>query len=166
ATDEPSLIGATELRIALEPEPITSDRVREPATTYATVDVTAEHEGAKDSPTHSTSAEGELKPELGLQDGELDLIDFHSEIYADMPLLLAPSPELSICPEPSTFGLFPPTPPLLPSPVFRASAPPPLSPDSPSAHPQPTICAVASPRVCQFPSVSWLKDPSSPPPAS
>ncbi|KAL0158832.1 hypothetical protein M9458_046908, partial [Cirrhinus mrigala] len=36
----------------------------------------------------------------------------------------------------------------------------------PSAHPQPTICAVGSPRVCQFPLVSWLEDPSSPPPAS
>ncbi|KAL0154678.1 hypothetical protein M9458_048941, partial [Cirrhinus mrigala] len=36
----------------------------------------------------------------------------------------------------------------------------------PSAHPQPTICAVGSPRVCQSPSASWLEDPSSPPPAS
>ncbi|KAI2649503.1 IgA FC receptor [Labeo rohita] len=46
-----------------------------------------------------------------------------------------------------------------------ASVPPPLSPDSPSAHPQPTICAVGSPRVCQSPSASWLEDPLSPPPA-
>ncbi|KAL0157256.1 hypothetical protein M9458_048502, partial [Cirrhinus mrigala] len=38
-----------------------------------------------------------------------------------------------------------------------------LSPDSPSAYPQPTICAVGSPWVCQFP--LWLEDPSSPPPA-
>ncbi|KAL0173502.1 hypothetical protein M9458_029470, partial [Cirrhinus mrigala] len=43
---------------------------------------------------------------------------------------------------------------------------PPLSPDSPTAHPQPTICAMSSLRVCQFPSVLWLQDPSSPPPAS
>ncbi|KAI2646012.1 Obscurin [Labeo rohita] len=32
--------------------------------------------------------------------------------------------------------------------------------------PQLTICAVGSPRVCQSPSVSWLEDPSSSPPAS
>ncbi|KAL0190776.1 hypothetical protein M9458_013474, partial [Cirrhinus mrigala] len=36
----------------------------------------------------------------------------------------------------------------------------------PTAHPQSTICAVGSPRVCQSPSASWLKDPSSTPPAS
>ncbi|KAI2647769.1 Calcium-transporting ATPase type 2C member 1 [Labeo rohita] len=136
-TAEPLLSGATELRIALEPEPIMSNQ---------------EHEGAKDSPTRCTSAEGELKPELGLQDGELDLIDFHAEIYADMPPLLVPSTELP--------------PPFLPSPIFLASAPPPLSHGSPSAHPQPTICAVGSPRVCHSPSASWLEDPSSPPPAS
>ncbi|KAL0189337.1 hypothetical protein M9458_016436, partial [Cirrhinus mrigala] len=103
-------------------------------------------------PTHCISAEGELKPELGLQDGQLDLIDFHTEMYADMPPLLAPSPELSICPEPSTWGLFPPNP-------LSCLLPP-------SAHPQPTICAVGSPQVCQFPLALWLEDPSSPPPAS
>ncbi len=32
--------------------------------------------------------------------------------------------------------------------------------------PQPTICAVGSPQVCQSPSASWLEDPLSPPPAS
>ncbi|KAI2659211.1 Neurofilament medium polypeptide [Labeo rohita] len=42
----------------------------------------------------------------------------------------------------------------------------PLSPVNPSAHPQLTICAVGSPRVCQSPLVSWLEDPSSSPPAS
>ncbi|KAL0148689.1 hypothetical protein M9458_056016 [Cirrhinus mrigala] len=46
-----------------------------------------------------------------------------------------------------------------------AEVSPPLSPDSPAAHPQSTICAVGSPRVCQSPSASWLEDPSSPPPA-
>ncbi len=45
----------------------------------------------------------------------------------------------------------PPSLPLLP--------PPPLSSGSPYAHPQPTICAVGSPRVCQSPSASWLEDP-------
>ncbi|KAI2650476.1 Nitrite reductase (NADH) large subunit [Labeo rohita] len=43
---------------------------------------------------------------------------------------------------------------------------PSLLPVSPSAHPQPTICAVGSPQVCQSPSASWLEDPSSPPSAS
>ncbi|KAI2665786.1 Accumulation-associated protein [Labeo rohita] len=42
----------------------------------------------------------------------------------------------------------------------------PLLPVSTAAHPQLTICAVGSPRVCQSPSVSWLEDPSSLPPAS
>ncbi|KAI2653672.1 Hybrid PKS-NRPS synthetase TAS1 [Labeo rohita] len=48
----------------------------------------------------------------------------------------------------------------LPPPVIPASsAAPLLLPVSPSAHPQPTICAVVSPRVCQSPSASWLEDP-------
>ncbi|KAI2656509.1 Accumulation-associated protein [Labeo rohita] len=57
----------------------------------------------------------------------------------------------------------PPTLPLLPMSTSVCS---PLSPDSPSAHPQPTTCAVGAPRVCQLPSASGLEDPSSPPPAS
>ncbi|KAL0159593.1 hypothetical protein M9458_043318, partial [Cirrhinus mrigala] len=39
----------------------------------------------------------------------------------------------------------------------------PLLPVSPSAHPQPTICAVGSPWVCQSPLASWLEDPWSRP---
>ncbi|KAI2659586.1 Accumulation-associated protein [Labeo rohita] len=58
---------------------------------------------------------------------------------------------------------FPPTLPLLP---MSTSVWSPLFPDSPSAHPQPTTCAVGSPQVCQLPSASGLEDPSSPPPAS
>ncbi|KAI2658662.1 Armadillo repeat-containing X-linked protein 2 [Labeo rohita] len=53
------------------------------------------------------------------------------------------------------------SPPIIPA----ASALPTLSPGSPSAHPQPTICAVGSPRVCQSPSASWLEDPRSLPEA-
>ncbi|KAI2661428.1 DNA-directed RNA polymerase II subunit RPB1 [Labeo rohita] len=41
--------------------------------------------------------------------------------------------------------------------------PPLLSSGSPSAHPQPTIYVVSSPRVCQSPLVLWLEDPLSPP---
>ncbi|KAI2646767.1 Accumulation-associated protein [Labeo rohita] len=43
---------------------------------------------------------------------------------------------------------------------------PQLLPVSPSAHPQPTICAVGSLQVCQSSSMSWLEDPSSPPSSS
>ncbi|KAI2659808.1 Chromatin-remodeling ATPase INO80 [Labeo rohita] len=42
--------------------------------------------------------------------------------------------------------------------------PPPLS-GIPSAHPQPSICAVGSPRVCQSPSALRPEDPYSSPPA-
>ncbi|KAL0160052.1 hypothetical protein M9458_043777 [Cirrhinus mrigala] len=51
ATDKPSPKGATVLRIAPEPEPITSDQVRELATSHTTVKVTVEREGAEES-TH------------------------------------------------------------------------------------------------------------------
>ncbi|KAI2667572.1 IgA FC receptor [Labeo rohita] len=69
-------------------------------------------------------------------------------------------PELSTCLD------FSPTFPLLPPPVIPALAPPLLSPGSPLAHPQPTICGVGSPWVCQSPSASWLEDPVSLLPAS
>ncbi|KAL0165522.1 hypothetical protein M9458_037366 [Cirrhinus mrigala] len=158
ATDEPSPNG---------PDPITSNQVQEPATSLAMEEVSVEHEDAKEGPAHCTYAEGELKLELG----QMDLINFDEDIYADMPPLLPPSklsydPEPSVCPDLSACLDFPPTLPLLPHTLIPASATPPLSPDSPSAHPQPTICAVGSPRVCQFLSVSWLEDPSSPPLAS
>ncbi len=52
----------------------------------------------------------------------------------------------------------------LPPPLHQSSPSPPLSSVSPSAHPQPTICAVGLPRVCQSPSTSWLEYPLSPPP--
>ncbi|KAL0167300.1 hypothetical protein M9458_039144, partial [Cirrhinus mrigala] len=52
---------------------------------------------------------------------------------------------------------------LKPSNSHPISTLPPLSPFNPSAHPQLTICAVGSPRVCQSPLVSWLEDPSSSP---
>ncbi|KAL0163637.1 hypothetical protein M9458_039390, partial [Cirrhinus mrigala] len=142
-----------------EPEPITSDQVREPATSHTTEEVSVEHEEAEESPAHCTSTEGEQKLELG----QMELINFE-DIYADMPPFTPPSSELSVYPEPpvcpdlSACLGFPPTLPLLPHLVIPASATPPLSPDSPSAHPQPTISAVGLPRVCQF--------PSSPPPAS
>ncbi|KAL0161715.1 hypothetical protein M9458_045440, partial [Cirrhinus mrigala] len=157
ATQEPSPVGATERAIATELEEFASDQVREPATEPATVDVPDGREGAEDSTAHCTTAEGEQRLDLGLNFLEQNLSNFSEDVYEDMPVLLPPS-KLPDCLD------FPPTRPL--SIVSAASVPPPLSPGSPSAHPQPTICAVGSPQVCQSPSVSWLEDPSSPPPAS
>ncbi|KAL0164061.1 hypothetical protein M9458_039814, partial [Cirrhinus mrigala] len=166
---EPSPKGATAHWNATEPEPSPSNQVREPATWPVTVDVPVGREGAEDS----TAAESEQCMDLGHFDIELDLIDFTEDIYVERDLIdfygntfedmpsLPPSSELSACLD------FPPSLPLLsPSIIPAAVVSPPLSPDSPAAHPQSTICAVGSPRVCQSPSVSWLEDPSSPPPAS
>ncbi|KAL0168623.1 hypothetical protein M9458_036845, partial [Cirrhinus mrigala] len=148
-TEEPSPKGATELRIALEPEPVTSDQVREPATMYARKEVTVERKGAKEGPAHCISAEGELRLDLGLFDLERDSIDLYGDVYEDMPPLLPPSSELSASHEISACLDVPHTLPLLsPSIVPAASVPTPLSPDSPAAYPQPTICAVGLPRVC------------------
>ncbi|KAL0159579.1 hypothetical protein M9458_043304, partial [Cirrhinus mrigala] len=156
-------IGATAREIATEPEPIESDQVRELAAMPATVDVPVGREGAEDSTAHCAASEGEQCLDLGHFNVEQDLIDFSEDIYGELPAC----PEQSVCLELSTCLDFPPTLPLLSPPIVPvASVPPPLSPDSPSAHPQPTICAVGSLRVCQSPSASWLGDPSSPPPAS
>ncbi|KAI2645567.1 Filamentous hemagglutinin [Labeo rohita] len=153
ATQEPSPIRATERAIATELEEFASDQVREPATEPATMDVPDGCEGAEDSTAHCTTAEGEQRLDLGLIFLEQNLSNFSEDVYEDMPILLPPD-----CLD------FPPTLPL--SIVSAASVLPPLSPGSPSAHPQPTICAVGSPQVCQSPSVSGLEDPSSSPPAS
>ncbi|KAL0185261.1 hypothetical protein M9458_020958, partial [Cirrhinus mrigala] len=112
---EPLPRGATELRIALKPQPITSNQVRERATSLVTEEVSAEHEDAEEGPAHCTSAE----PSSELSD----------------------YPEPSVCPDLSACLDFPFTLPLLPHPLIPASATPPLSPDCPSAHPQQTICA-------------------------
>ncbi|KAL0168653.1 hypothetical protein M9458_036875 [Cirrhinus mrigala] len=143
---------------ATEPEPDTSDQVREPATTFMTVECCVEQERAMESPAHCTTAGGELEENSG------DLIDFSMEVLEnDSGDLIDFFTELSTCYDHPVCLEFPPTHPLLST---SMSVWPPLSPDSPSAHPQPTTCEVGSPRVCQLPSVSWLEDPSAPPPAS
>ncbi|KAL0151521.1 hypothetical protein M9458_053173 [Cirrhinus mrigala] len=148
---------ATAQKIAMEPEPSPSDQVQELATWPAMVDVPVGHKGAEDSTAHCTATEGEQCWDLEHLDIELDLIDFSEDIYVEIPA----------CPEQSACLDFLPTLPLLSSPIVpAASVPPPLSPDSPAAHPQPTICAVGSPRVCQSASALGLEDPSFPPPAS
>ncbi|KAL0177233.1 hypothetical protein M9458_026127 [Cirrhinus mrigala] len=153
ADDEPEP-RATEQRIATEPEPNTSDQVREPATTTATVECCVEQVRAMESPDHCTTAGGELELNSG------DLIDFFTEVLdTNSGDLIDFSTEIPTCHDLPVGMEFPPTPPLL-------SVWSPLSPDSPSAHPQPTTCAVGSPRVCHLPSASWLEDPSAPPPAS
>ncbi|KAI2644540.1 Translation initiation factor IF-2 [Labeo rohita] len=98
ATDKPLPSGATELRIAPEAEPITSDQVREPAASHATEKVIVEHEDSEEGPAHCTS-EVEQILELEL----MNLINLQN-IYADMPPLIPPSelsvdPEASVCPD-------------------------------------------------------------------
>ncbi|KAI2645048.1 Titin [Labeo rohita] len=148
ATSKPSPIGATERAIATELEEFASDQVREPATIPATVDVPDGREGAEDSTAHCTTAEGEQRLVLGQIFLEQDLINFSEDVYEDMPALLPPS-KLPDCLD------FPPT---LPPSVYCFCG---LSPAT-----TPTICAVGSLQVCQSPSVSWLEEPSSAPPAS
>ncbi|KAL0168702.1 hypothetical protein M9458_036924 [Cirrhinus mrigala] len=71
------------------------------ASLYAIEEVTVEHEDAEEGPIHCTSAEGELKQDLGLGSSEKDLINFDEDIYADRSTLIPPSSELFIDPEPS-----------------------------------------------------------------
>ncbi|KAI2655543.1 Protein PRR14L [Labeo rohita] len=75
-----------------------------------------------------------------------------------MPPLIPPSSELSVDPEPSV------CPDLSACLAFPQTHPPSLAS---STHPCLSHATqVGSPWVCQFPSTSWLEDPSSPPPAS
>ncbi|KAL1276128.1 hypothetical protein QQF64_035751 [Cirrhinus molitorella] len=57
---EPSPPEVTERTIVPEPEPTTSDQVREPATELRTVEVSVECEGAMESPAHYTTDEGNI----------------------------------------------------------------------------------------------------------
>ncbi|KAL0149434.1 hypothetical protein M9458_055222 [Cirrhinus mrigala] len=72
ADDEPEP-RATELKIATEPEPYTSDQVREPATATVTRECNMEQVRAMESPAHCTTAWGELDNDSG------NLIDFSTE---------------------------------------------------------------------------------------
>ncbi|KAI2662036.1 Titin [Labeo rohita] len=139
------------IMVLLQTSPPDLPESRPLATMPATVEVPVGREGAEDSIAHCTAAEGEQCLDLGHLNMEQDLIDFSEDIYVELPACLD----------------FPPTLPMLCPPIVPvASVPPPLSPDSPAAYPQPTTCAVRLPQVCQSPSASWLEDPSSPPPAS
>ncbi|KAI2653852.1 Chromatin-remodeling ATPase INO80 [Labeo rohita] len=159
ATEPSRATRATVWRIATEPEPIPSDQVREPAALNMTVDVSVEHEGAEESIAHCTAAEGELSLELG----QMDLIDFYTDIYADMPPLLPPSFELSACPKPplclelSTCLDFTPL-----SPHLLSALLPQLCHRCLLAAPLLTL----SPTSVRWARPLWLEDPSSPPPDS
>ncbi|KAL0199709.1 hypothetical protein M9458_002896, partial [Cirrhinus mrigala] len=146
------------------------DKVHEPATMPALRENTEASDIAKRSSTHCNQAQGELSKELGEWKAEEDLIDWFSEL----PPLLPPPLEPSVytvfpsCPEkdcvPKRIPESPEALKFLPS--HQLLPPSPLSSVSPSTHPQPSICAVGSPLVCQSPLALRLEDPSSPPPAS
>ncbi|KAI2655859.1 Opioid growth factor receptor [Labeo rohita] len=148
ADDEPEP-RATELKIASEPEPYTSDQVREPATTTTTGECKMEQVKAMESPAHCTTAGGELENESG------DLIDFSTEALENNSGDL-----IDFFTEISTCHVIP----------ACMESPPTLPPSSAYVNiclrTAPTTCAVGLPRVCQLPSASGLEDPSSPPPAS
>ncbi len=67
--------------------------MREPATVLATGDSMMDSKSVEGSSAHCTTAEGEIQLDSG------DLIEFDMDIYADMPILLPPSSEISACPE-------------------------------------------------------------------
>ncbi len=99
ATDEPQH-GATVLRITVEPELlITSDQVREPATTPATRERAVESESAERSSAHCAMAEGDLNANLGLLDSEGGVLD----VYVDLPRssLLLQNPLSLLFPRPA-----------------------------------------------------------------
>ncbi|KAL0168690.1 hypothetical protein M9458_036912, partial [Cirrhinus mrigala] len=106
-------------------------QVRDPATELTT------GENDERSSTHGNITEGELS----LQLGQMDLIDFFTDIYADMPPLIPPSSELSVDPEPSVCPDlsacldFPRTFPLLPHPCHLCLLTAPLLTLSPPSVP-------------------------------
>ncbi|KAI2654645.1 Zinc metalloprotease ZmpB [Labeo rohita] len=109
ADDEPEP-RATELKIATEPEPYTSDQVREPATSTVTGECNMEQVRAMESPAHCTTAGGELEDNSG------DLIDFSTEVLEnDSGDLIDFFTEISTCHVMPACMESPPTLPLLPT---------------------------------------------------
>ncbi len=92
ATDKPSPRRATEPRIAPEPEPETSDKVRDPATVLAMREIAMDSESSEGSSAHCTIAEGELS--------SVDCI--LPALPSSSSACTVPSicPKPSICPEP------------------------------------------------------------------
>ncbi len=118
-TDEPLPLGATVLRIDAEPEPLTSVKVREPATVSATWENVADSESVEKSSAPCIVAEGERIKQLGLLDIEEDLIDWETDLEVELAPLHSPFPLMV----PSSSPL----PPLVPSgsplpPRFQSSS--------------------------------------------
>ncbi|KTG39714.1 hypothetical protein cypCar_00017959 [Cyprinus carpio] len=95
--DEPAQSRVTERRIASDIEPNPSDQVREPATVPTTRKLAVDGDNIEWSSAHCTVAEGELIIHLELLDFEGDLIDWETELKADLPPLL-PSSEPFVTP--------------------------------------------------------------------
>ncbi len=102
AFNEPVQYRATERRIAPEKEPNPSDQVREPATVPAAREQAVDGESAEWSSAPCTATEGELIVHLGLLDLEGDLIDWETDLEADLPPLLSPSSPLAPSSPPSS----------------------------------------------------------------
>ncbi|KAK2871301.1 hypothetical protein Q8A67_023828 [Cirrhinus molitorella] len=84
-TDKPLPIRVTELRIAPEPEPVTSDQVRGPATVLAMGERAMDSESVEGSSAHCTMADDELS----LVESVLPALSHSSSAC----------PELSVCPK-------------------------------------------------------------------
>ncbi|KAL0150955.1 hypothetical protein M9458_053742 [Cirrhinus mrigala] len=144
ADDEPEP-RATEPKIATEPEPYTSDQVREPATATVTGECNMEQVRAMESPAHCTTAGGELENNSGdlidfstevLENNSGDLIDFFTEISTCHVIPGLGSPW--VCQLPSASGLEDPS---SPPPASESRTPP--RPSDPAAPPR--LSAPSSP---------------------
>ncbi len=82
------------LRIDAEPEPLTSVKVREPATVSATWENVADSESVEKSSAPCMVAEGERIKQLGLLDIEEDLIDWETDLEVELAPLHSPFPPL------------------------------------------------------------------------
>ncbi len=158
-TDEPSPLGATVLRIDAEPEPLTSVKVREPATVSATWENVADSESVDKSSVPCIVAEGERIKQLGLLDIEEDLIDWETDLEVELAPLHSPFPPLvpsrsplpplvpSSSPLPPRFQSSSHSSPLLPSRSALAERPPVPAPRQRPPVPAPRKCSQVSPLV-------------------
>ncbi len=89
ATDEPSPHRATVLRSDAEPEPLTSVKVREPATVPATWENATDSQSMEKSSAPCIVAEDELVIQLGLLDMEEDRIDWETDLEIELAPLLS-----------------------------------------------------------------------------
>ncbi|KAI2657342.1 Protein PRRC2B [Labeo rohita] len=147
-TNKPSPGKATELRIAPKPEPQSiSDQVKELATLHTKVDEAGEREDAEESPTHCTTAEGELLM-VGVSICFFFVLGSWFFMFGYSVWATHTVPKPLDCSE-----LLPTFPLLHPhiitaASAFNSSAPLPLLPGSPSAHPPSVRWDHMSPPTC------------------